>query len=120
MRPDCDGLDIFTRLRGYPEFGATPIIFLSALASEKDVVLGLELGANDYIVKPFIMRELIARIKLQLRNPADSACPLRAGQLELDRERCQVRLGGRELSLTATEFRLLQFLMARPNFVSAG
>lgn len=117
MLPDCDGFDICKRLRGYPELRATPIIFLTARASETDRLVGLELGANDYIVKPFFMRELIARIKVLLRNPADSLAVLRAGELELDRDRCRVRLGSKELSLTATEFRLLEFLMAKPDVV---
>lgn len=118
MLPDWDGLDICKRLRTYPEFRTTPIIFLTARASEKDRLAGLEIGANDYIVKPFSMAELIARIKVQLRNQIDSTAPLlRAGELELDRDRCQVRFGAKELSLTATEFRLLEFLMARPDVV---
>ncbi|HKW74212.1 MAG TPA: winged helix-turn-helix domain-containing protein, partial [Terriglobales bacterium] len=113
----CDGLEICKRLRSYPELRATPIIFLTARASEVDRLVGLELGANDYIVKPFFMRELIARIKVLLRNPADSPAVLRAGELELDRDRCRVRLGIKELFLTATEFRLLEFLMTKPDVV---
>ena len=117
MLPDSDGLDICKRLRNHPELNTTPIIFITARASETDRIVGLELGANDYIVKPFFVREVIARIKVQLRLPADSTAVLKAGGLELDRARCQVRINGKELSLTATEFRLLEFLMGRAGVV---
>ena len=117
MLPDSDGLDICKRLRSHAELAPTPIIFITARASETDRIVGLELGANDYIVKPFFVREVIARIKVQLRRPTDSTSVLKAGALELDRARCQVRLNGRELSLTATEFRLLEYLMGRAGVV---
>jgi DNA-binding response OmpR family regulator len=117
MLPDSDGFDICKHLRGYPELRATPIIFLTARASETDRLVGLELGANDYIVKPFFMREVISRIRVQLRNSAVRPSLLKAGRLELDRDRCRVRSGSRELSLTPTEFRLLEFFMARPDVV---
>ena len=79
--------------------------------------MGLELGANDYVVKPFFVRELIARIKLQFRNQASPPRMLEAGGLELDTSSRQVRLNGGPLALTATEFRLLEFLMSRPGVV---
>ena len=72
MLPDSDGLDICKRLRSHSELSATPIIFITARASETDRIVGLELGANDYIVKPFFVREVIARIKVQLRRPGRS------------------------------------------------
>ena len=93
------------------------MIFLTARASETDRIVGLELGANDYIVKPFFVRELIARIKIHFRGQQPATKLLKAGDLELDRPRCQVHLGGQELALTATEFRLLEFLMSRPGVV---
>src|ERR1035438_2098583 len=68
MLPDSDGLDICKGIRREPDRAAAPIIFLTARASETDRIVGLELGANDYVVKPFFVRELIARIKLQFRN----------------------------------------------------
>src|SRR5206468_8410185 len=77
----------------------------------------LELGANDYIVKPFFIRELIARIKLQFRTQAIPSRVLKASNVELDRSSCQVKLSGEPLALTATEFRLLEFLMTRPGVV---
>jgi DNA-binding response OmpR family regulator len=94
-----------------------PVIFLTARASETDRIVGLELGANDYIVKPFFIRELIARIKLQFRSQSAPTRVLKAGGIDLDRSSCQARLDGELLSLTATEFRLLEFLMNRISVV---
>jgi DNA-binding response OmpR family regulator len=95
----------------------TPIIFLTARASETDRIVGLELGANDYIVKPFFIRELIARIKLQFRAQPVPTRVLKEGGVEVDRSSCQARLNGQLLQLTATEFRLLEFLMSRTGVV---
>jgi DNA-binding response OmpR family regulator len=117
MLPDSDGLDICKGIRSHPELAHIPIIFLTARASETDRIVGLELGANDYIVKPFFIRELIARIKIQFRGQASPNKVLKAGGLELDRSSCRVKLLGKALSLTATEFRLLEFLMSRPGVV---
>jgi DNA-binding response OmpR family regulator len=117
MLPDSDGLDICKGVRKDPNLAAIPIIFLTARASETDRIVGLELGANDYVVKPFFVRELIARIKLQFRSPAAPSRVLEAGGLELDPASRQVRLNGTPLTLTATEFRLLEFLMSRPGVV---
>ena len=112
MLPDSDGLDICKGLRNHSELAHVPILFLTAKVSETDRILGLELGANDYIVKPFFIRELIARIKNQFRSQT-----VRAGALELDRASCRVLRHGSEIALTATEFRLLDFLMSRPGVV---
>jgi len=117
MLPDSDGLDICKGIRKDADLATIPIIFLTARASETDRIVGLEIGANDYVVKPFFVRELIARIKLQFRNQAPVARVLEAGGVELDRTSCQVRLHGTPVSLTATEFRLLEFLMSRPGVV---
>lgn len=117
MLPDSDGLDICKRIRAHPELSHLPIIFLTARASETDRIVGLEIGANDYIVKPFFVRELIARIKIHFRGQQTPPKVLKSGELEVDGTRCQVRLSGQELSLTATEFRLLEFLMSRPGIV---
>jgi DNA-binding response OmpR family regulator len=117
MLPDSDGLDICKGIRNHPELAHVPVIFLTARASETDRIVGLELGANDYIVKPFFIRELIARIKIQFRGQAGPSKTLRAAGLELDKSSCRVKLNGEELSLTATEFRLLEFLMSRPGVV---
>src|SRR5947209_4320700 len=117
MLPDSDGLDICKGVRNDSELAHTPIIFLTARASETDRIVGLELGANDYIVKPFFIREVVARIRLQFRTQGAPARQLKAGGLELDRGSCQVRLDGGLLALTATEFRLLEFLMSRRGVV---
>src|SRR5438105_15387868 len=114
MLPDSDGLDICKGIRADPELAPTPIIFLTARASETDRIVGLELGANDYMVKPFFIRELIARIKLQFRSQAAPSRLVKAGGIELDRSSCQVRLNGEIDALTAAEFRLLGYLMSRP------
>lgn len=117
MLPDADGLEICKAVRRRPEMAEIPIIFLTARASETDRIVGLELGANDYIVKPFFVRELVARVKTQLRTHSGPARTSRAGGLQLDRNTCRVTLHGKELSLTATEFRLLEYLMSRPGVV---
>ena len=117
MLPEMDGLEICKAIRANPELAATPVIFLTARASETDRIVGLELGANDYIVKPFFIRELIARVKVHFRGEKPVSKVLRAGELELDRTRCVTRMGAQELALTATEFKLLEFLMSRPGKV---
>jgi len=117
MLPDSDGLEICRNLRVYPELAHVPVIFLTARASETDRIVGLELGANDYIVKPFFVRELVARIKVHLRDRAGRAKVLKAGQLELDSTSYEVRMAGKPVPLTATEFKLLEFLMTRPGAV---
>src|ERR1700728_3952586 len=96
MLPDSDGLDICKGIRAHPELAPIPVIFLTARASETDRIVGLELGANDYIVKPFFVRELIARIKIHFRGQAPVSKLLKSGDLELDRARCRVELGGKE------------------------
>lgn len=117
MLPDSDGLDICKGIRNDSDLAQIPIIFLTARASETDRIVGLELGANDYIVKPFFIRELIARIKLQFRSQQAPVRVLKSGGIELDRSSCQARLNGELLSLTATEFRLLEFLLSRTGVV---
>ncbi len=117
MLPDSDGLEICKAIRGNSDLAHIPVIFLTARASETDRIVGLELGANDYIVKPFFVRELIARVKIHFRAEKPATKLLRSGDLELDRGRCIVKRGNKELTLTATEFRLLEFLMSRPGVV---
>src|SRR5579871_4406491 len=87
MLPDYDGLEICKGIRQMPEVAHVPVIFLTARASETDRIVGLELGANDYIVKPFFVRELIARIKIHFRGQAPANKVLKSGDLELDRDR---------------------------------
>jgi DNA-binding response OmpR family regulator len=110
--PECDGLEICRCLRAEPDLSHIPVIFITARASETDRIVGLEVGANDYVVKPFFVRELIARVKVQLREVRKRAEVLRSGPLSLDRTRYEVRLGNRTLPMTATEFKLLEYLMS--------
>ena len=117
MLPDSDGLDICKGIRANAELAHVPVIFLTARASETDRIVGLELGANDYIVKPFFIRELVARVKVHFRSPAALPRTLKSSGLELDRSSCRVTLNGEELLLTATEFRLLEYLMSRAGVV---
>ncbi len=117
MLPDSDGLDICRGIRSHPDLAHLPVIFLTARASETDRIVGLELGANDYIVKPFFVRELVARIRIQFRSQPAPPRVLKAGELELDRTSCRARLRDQPLTLTATEFRLLEFLMSHPGAV---
>jgi two-component system phosphate regulon response regulator PhoB len=117
MLPDCDGFDLCRLMRAKAQLAATPIIFLSARASETDRVIGLELGAVDYIVKPFFMREVIARIRVQFRVRREGPNLMRSAGIELDPRSCSVTQHGSEVFLTATEFRLLEFLMSRPGAI---
>ncbi len=117
MLPDCDGLELCKLVRRTSPLAATPIILVTARSSEADRILGLELGADDYIPKPFYLREVIARIKARLRPRIEGPPVLKASGLELDRAECRVRLNGKDLDLTATEFRLLEFLLSRRGVV---
>ncbi|MBI3666889.1 MAG: response regulator transcription factor [Acidobacteria bacterium] len=116
MLPDGDGLDLSRDIRGSPGLVAIPIIFLTAKAEEMDRVLGLELGADDYVTKPFSPRELVARVKAVLRRldqPALEAL-VSAGDLTIDPGAVKVMLRGQEIDLSATEYRLLEYLARRP------
>ena len=113
--PDMDGRDVCRELR---QRSSTPIIMLTARSEEFDRVLGLELGADDYVTKPFSLRELVARIRAVSRRTLDGApdderestMPQMIGTMELDRRTRRVRIGSEEVSLTAKEFDLLAFL----------
>ncbi|MEZ5402264.1 MAG: response regulator transcription factor [Bryobacteraceae bacterium] len=117
MLPDADGIDICRKIRTTTDLAEVPVIFLTARATETDRIVGLEVGANDYVVKPFFVRELVARVRAQLRTLKPASRLVRAGGLELDREACRVRVNGTPLDLTATEFKLLDHLMSRPGVV---
>lgn len=117
MLPGVDGLQVFQALKADPTLRQAPVMFLTARASETDRVVGLELGADDYIVKPFSVRELLVRIRIQLAARKQRHDVLKAGPLELDRGRCKVFLHGQPVNLTATEFRLLEHLMSSPGQV---
>ena len=112
--PDIDGFDVCRRLR---ERSRVPIIVVTARGEEADRVVGLELGADDYVVKPYGLRELIARIRAVLRRTASRAVEgeaLRVGDLEVDERARRASLGGRDLELTPKEFELLAALARDP------
>jgi two-component system phosphate regulon response regulator PhoB len=113
MLPGMSGIELCRRLRTRTATERMPIIMLTARGEESERVRGLATGADDYIVKPFSVPELIARIRALLRraNPERVASLLGAGDIELDREKKRVSRGGREVHLGPTEFRLLEFLM---------
>jgi phosphate regulon transcriptional regulator PhoB len=116
MLPGMDGLELCRVLRKDKDFSSIPIIILTAKGEEMDRVLGLELGADDYITKPFSIRELIARIKAVLRRArgaAEKENVLKIGEIEINTDTCQVTKRGVQLKLSATEFRLLLYLVQR-------
>lgn len=119
MLPDTSGIDLIRTLKRTPSTRNIPIIMISARSSEQDKVTGLENGAEDYVVKPFPPRELVARIAAVLRRvtPLMQAEVIDAGGLVLHRLGQRVIVGSKTLSLSATEFRMLEFLMTHPNRV---
>lgn len=119
MLPGLSGIELCRRWRARPATARLPIIMLTARGEEGERVRGLATGADDYIVKPFSLPELIARIGALLRRvaPERVATVLTAGDIVLDRERRRVSRGGREIQLGPTEFRLLEFLMQSPGRV---
>ena len=120
MLPGMDGLEVCRRLRSDSRTAAIPIIMLTAKSSESDRVVGLELGADDYVTKPFSPRELAARVKAVLRRSSQqTAAPsaIRRGELTIDQTRREVSCAGKSILLTASEFRLLHFLANHPGQV---
>ena len=119
MLPGLSGIELCRRLRSRPETRQLPIIMLTARGEESERVRGLATGADDYIVKPFSVPELIARVRALLRRarPERLADVLSFGELEVDREKKRVSRGGRPIDLGPTEYRLLEFLMERPGRV---
>lgn len=127
MLPDRSGLDLCRRLKSRPETASIPVVILTAKGEEADVVVGLEIGADDYITKPFSPRVLLARLRAVLRrvreaaertdSPAGDSEQLTVGELVLHRGRHEAAVAGRPVSLTVTEFRVLKTLMQRPGWV---
>ncbi|MEI6350745.1 MAG: response regulator transcription factor [Verrucomicrobiota bacterium] len=116
MLPLLSGLEVCKLLKADPATAAIPIIMLTAKAEEIDRILGLELGADDYVTKPFSPRELVLRVKSVLRRnqkPGETSGALRAGSIEIDPERYEVRARGKVVDLTPTEFKLLTLLAER-------
>lgn len=119
MVPGGDGLDLCRKIRQTPSLAASPVIFLTAKASEADRVVGLELGADDYVTKPFSPRELVARVKAVLRRFENPLAPamVKAGDLEIDAGAMSLMVRGKAVPTTATEFRLLEYLARHPGRV---
>lgn len=123
MLPDLDGMDICRRLRQNAGSAALPILILTARGEETDKVVGLEMGADDYVTKPFSTRELLARVRALLRRahpaqPAENGQALRIGtDLEIFPGAFETRVSGRKVDLTATEFKLLHILASAPGRV---
>jgi two-component system, OmpR family, alkaline phosphatase synthesis response regulator PhoP len=120
MLPGVDGLDLCRTLKSNVETVNIPIIMLTAKDTEADVVTGLELGADDYITKPFSPRVVLARLKAVLRRvsaPETAGGSLQFGSLQIVAEKHEVRVDGQPIELTATEFRILQMLSRRPGWV---
>jgi len=126
MLPDLDGLEVCRRLKWDPQTRHIPVLIVSAKGEETDIVTGIELGADDYVTKPFSPRELVARVKNIMRRyeerlePATengSRLSMAGGELTIDRDRHEVRVGGTPIELTFTEFGILHYLASRPGFV---
>ncbi len=121
MLPGIDGLEVARRLKLNPGTKDTPIVMLSAKGEEADIVTGLELGADDYVTKPFSPRILVARIKAVIRRRSGAVAQesniLNVRELLIHRGRRHVTAGGRSLELTYTEFQVLYFLARRPGWV---
>ena len=117
MLPDIDGIEVCKYLRGNKKYSDTPIIMVTARTDEIDKVLGLELGADDYITKPFSPRELVARVKAVLRrnNIKDDTNKIRVinNILKIDLYRYEVYVGNKKINLTSTEFKILELLSSK-------
>jgi two-component system, OmpR family, phosphate regulon response regulator PhoB len=120
MLPGVSGLEICRRLRARENTRTLPVIMVTARDDERERVRGLLVGADDYVVKPFSVPELMARVRALLRRsrPERIADHLNAGDLELDRETLRVRRGERDIYIAPTEFRLLEYLLERPRVLA--
>lgn len=121
MMPGKDGIEVTRLIRNDPHLRSTPIIMLTAKVEETDRIIGLEMGADDYVTKPYSPREVVARIKARLRtfesDPILEGKVLRDGNLILDTGRHEVTLDGKKIELTNSEFKLLQILMEGAGYV---
>ena len=119
MLPGTDGLEVCRRVRKSEDLSGIPIIMLTARGDESDKVTGLELGADDYVTKPFSVKEIVARIHAVLRRPAggETVRKIVTGPLVVDLDKFEVTVDGAKVELTATEFKILQLLASRPGRV---
>jgi two-component system phosphate regulon response regulator PhoB/two-component system alkaline phosphatase synthesis response regulator PhoP len=115
MLPDTDGVEVCRQIRRSESLAGIPVIMLTARGDESDKVVGLELGADDYVTKPFSVKELIARIHAVLRRPGggESVRRIAVGTLVIDIDKFEVTAEGTKVDLTATEFKILQLLASR-------
>lgn len=119
MLPGMDGLEVCRQMRQYSKFSEIPVIMLTAKGEEVDKIVGLELGADDYMTKPFSPRELVARIKARLRRmkTPETSEKVVSGDLYIDLQRFKVSVGGKEIECTPKEFELLKLLASHPGKV---
>jgi len=120
MLPGMNGLEICRRMRASDEMAEIPILILSARGEQTDIITGLELGADDYVVKPFSPRELVARVRALLRRTDLTQAEtevIELGAIRLNAERHEVSVEGRQLTLTYTEFLILRYLLGKPGRV---
>jgi two-component system phosphate regulon response regulator PhoB/two-component system alkaline phosphatase synthesis response regulator PhoP len=120
MLPDTDGLELCKTLKKKDAFAGIPVIMLTAKGEETDKILGLELGADDYVTKPFSPKELVARVKAVLRRQSRKVESKKieiAGRVLIDLEKFEVTVKGKKIDLTTTEFRVLQLLASRKGCV---
>jgi len=120
MLPGLDGLEVCRQLRRSDKFVRTPVLMLSARGEEADRVVGLELGADDYVTKPFSMREMIARVRALLRRNEPVTPPrsrVQRGEIVIDPTAHSVSVAGRAIELSALEFRLLHYMASHPGMV---
>ena len=120
MLPDIDGLEVCKLLRRKEEWASIPVIMVTARGDESDKILGLELGADDYVTKPFSAKELVARVKSVLRrqnSPAEAKRLEIDGRLAIDLEKYEVSVKGRRVDLTSTEFKIVRLLASKKGWV---
>ena len=123
MMPEMSGIEVCRALRRNPSTSRIPILMLTAKSTEEDKVVGFEVGADDYVTKPFSPRELVLRVRAVARRQPDQgaakASPLKAGTIQLDRGSMIATIGAKKLSLTSTEFRLLELLLRRAGSIQS-
>lgn len=119
MLPDIDGLEVCKFLKRNDDYAAIPIIMLTARGDESDKIIGLELGADDYVTKPFSPREIVARVKAVLRRPVSPVEDILSvgTHLRLDIQKHQVHVGNRPVDLTPVEFKILRLLVSKKGWV---
>ncbi|HOL35124.1 MAG TPA: response regulator transcription factor [bacterium] len=118
MLPDADGLEICKYLKASPDYQSIPVIILTARSDESDKILGLELGADDYVTKPFSPRELVARVKSVLRrHSVEHTIVSIGGILVVDTQKYEIHVKNKKIHLTTTEFNILKILLSKKGWV---